>query len=296
MIRKLFLLTALTACITVQAHELGDTLVIRDAHKVTIVTNDSLQKIKVMGMEDNEDYVYENSIQLVDSNYVGEQRTTYHDLDALGFPVSKRDTTRHRRGVVVYGTMHWWLGFNAGISPDFSFSTFRSLEAAWNILQFEIEPYHNYRRTMRRYEFGLALQARNYRFDMPSMLKKDATGSVFFGDFPVGTEDRKSDVYIFSLTVPLQYSQRLGHRSPWRIKLGVLLNFNCYGTLRNSYTMGDYDYEETLHKIDYRPFTVDLMGIIRYKWLGFYGKYSPMSVFKKGRGPEFRSLSFGLYL
>ena len=164
MIRKLFLLTALTACITVQAHELGDTLVIRDAHKVTIVTNDSLQKIKVMGMEDNEDYVYENSIQLVDSNYVGEQRTTYHDLDALGFPVSKRDTTRHRRGVVVYGTMHWWLGFNAGISPDFSFSTFRSLEAAWNILQFEIEPYHNYRRTMRRYEFGLALQARNYRF------------------------------------------------------------------------------------------------------------------------------------
>ena len=72
MIRKLFLLTALTACITVQAHELGDTLVIRDAHKVTIVTNDSLQKIKVMGMVDNEDYVYENSIQLVDSNYVGE--------------------------------------------------------------------------------------------------------------------------------------------------------------------------------------------------------------------------------
>ena len=94
MIRKLFLLTALTACITVQAHELGDTLVIRDAHKVTIVTNDSLQKIKVMGMEDNEDYVYENSIQLVDSNYVGEQRTTYHDLDALGFPVSKRVVVR----------------------------------------------------------------------------------------------------------------------------------------------------------------------------------------------------------
>ena len=266
MIRKLFLLTALTACITVQAHELGDTLVIRDAHKVTIVTNDSLQKIKVMGMEDNEDYVYENSIQLVDSNYVGEQRTTYHDLDALGFPVSKRDTTRHRRGVVVYGTMHWWLGFNAGISPDFSFSTFRSLEAAWNILQFEIEPYHNYRRTMRRYEFGLALQA------------------------------RKTDVYVFSLSVPLLYSQRLGRHSPWRIKLGALLNFNCYGTLRNSYTMGDYDYEETVHKIDYRPFTVDLMGIIRYKWIGFYLKYSPMSVFKNGRGPEFRSLSFGLYL
>ena len=254
MIRKLFLLTALTACITVQAHELGDTLVIRDAHKVTIVTNDSLQKIKVMGMEDNEDYVYENSIQLVDSNYVGEQRTTYHDLDALGFPVSKRDTTRHRRGVVVY------------------------------------------RRTMRRYEFGLALQARNYRFDMPSMLKKDATGSVFFGDFPVGTEDHKTDVYVFSLSVPLLYSQRLGRHSPWRIKLGALLNFNCYGTLRNSYTMGDYDYEETVHKIDYRPFTVDLMGIIRYKWIGFYLKYSPMSVFKNGRGPEFRSLSFGLYL
>ena len=294
MMRKLLLLTVLTVCMTVQAYELGDTLVIKDARKVTIVTNDSLQKIKVVGMKDNEDYVYENSIQLVDSNYVGEQRTTYRDLDALGFPVSKRDTTNHRHGIFVEGVMHFWLGFNAGISPDCSFSTFRSVEAAWNILQFEIEP--SYRRIMRRYEFGLALQARNYRFDTPGMLMKDAAGNVFLGDFPVGTEDRKSDVYIFSLTVPLQYSQRLGHRSPWRIKLGVLLNFNCYGTLRNSYTMGDYDYEETLHKIDYRPFTVDLMGIIRYKWLGFYVKYSPMSVFKKGRGPEFRSLSFGLYL
>ena len=37
------------------------------------------------------------------------------------------------------------------------------------------------------------------------------------------------------------------------------------------------------------------MGIIRYRWIGAYVKYSPMPVFKTDCGPKFHSLSFGLY-
>lgn len=294
--KKLLLLAALAAQTAAYATETGDTLVIKDAHKVTIVTGDSLQKIKVQGMKTNPDYVYENSIQLVDSNYVEEQYTTYRDLDAVGNVFNHHDNPARRRGVTVYGTMHWAMGFIAGISPDLSFSTFKSLEGTWNILQLEVEPYSAGQRALQRYEVGLALNYRLYRFDTDRMLTKDGAGNVALGNFPDGTGARKSYANILSLSVPVFFTQRLGRKSRYRLTLGPVINFNVYGTLTNDYSVGDYDYEETVHHIGYRPVTVDLMGIIRYKWLGLYVKYSPMSVFKSGRGPELRSLSFGLYL
>lgn len=293
--KKLLLLATLMVPMTIYATETGDTLVIKDAHKVTIVTNDSLQKIKVTGQGGNEDYVYENSIQLVDSNYVDEQYTTYRVLDAIGFPISHRDTTIHRRGVIVSGTMHWALGFNAGISPDANFSTFKSLEATWNILNIEVEPYRRGRKALQRYEIGLALNYRNYRFDTNHMLAKDGASKVVYGDIPMGVEDLKTNVNIFSLSVPIMFTQRLGHKSRYRLTVGPVVNFNVWGTITNDYTIGDYDYEETIHGIGYRPITVDLMGIIRYRWIGAYIKYAPMDVLKSGRGLKFHSLSFGLY-
>ena len=81
----------------------------------------------MVGRESEQEYVYENTIQLVDSNYVYEQRTRYRELDAMRFPMSKPDTASQKRGIIVYGTMHWWLGFNAGLGSDYRISPFQSL-------------------------------------------------------------------------------------------------------------------------------------------------------------------------
>ena len=48
----------------------NDTVVIHNPKKVTIVTGDSLQKIVVTGKEGDDKFTYQNTIQLVDSNYV----------------------------------------------------------------------------------------------------------------------------------------------------------------------------------------------------------------------------------
>ena len=47
--------------------------------------------------------------------------------------------------------------------------------------------------------------------------------------------------------------------------------------------------------IGQRPVTVDILGVFNIYGVGVFCKYSPMSVFKSDRGPEFRSLTFGLY-
>ena len=46
-----------------------DTLVINYPKKVTIISGDSLQHVVVKGKQGDDDFVYQNTIRLVDANY-----------------------------------------------------------------------------------------------------------------------------------------------------------------------------------------------------------------------------------
>ena len=73
----------------------NDTLVVNRPQRVTVVTNDSLQKIIIHGRENDDDFVYRNSIELVDSNYVS-QTTIDRERWAMipKVPVTKNDSCK----------------------------------------------------------------------------------------------------------------------------------------------------------------------------------------------------------
>ena len=75
--KKLFfmMLLAISATANAANNADNDTLTILKPQKVRIITGDSIQKIKVYGRENDSQYRYENTIQLVDTNYV-----TYDEL------------------------------------------------------------------------------------------------------------------------------------------------------------------------------------------------------------------------
>ena len=80
------------------------------------------------------------------------------------------------------------------------------------------------------------------------------------------------------------------------ISLGAQLNWYCYGRVNNKYEIGDHEYDINIKDIGYNPVTVDILGIIHVaEGFGIYCKYSPMNVMKSGRGPEYKSISVGLY-
>ena len=56
------MMALLVTGIVAYANEKNDTTVIENAKKVTIITSDTLQTIKVKGKEGNSNYYYENSI------------------------------------------------------------------------------------------------------------------------------------------------------------------------------------------------------------------------------------------
>ena len=289
--RKTMLCMALLTAAVAHATVDNDTTIISNARQVIVVTNDSLQQVKILGKGSDEHYVYENTIQLVDTNFVSEQRS-YHDLRAIGMELSRNGCEKKHSN---YLSLNLGLGVSAPTNvPDgMTVKPFRSWEAmVW--MMYNHTPFKG----LNTFSTGLGFTARYYGLDSKQMLMKNGP-TLDLGTFPAGSYHRKSRIYVGSLSVPFFYTHDFGKKSHLNLTLGPVVNFNIIGSLKNSYKTSDdfYDYttEAKATGIGYRPITVDLMGVLHYYGLGMYMKYSPMSVLKDGRGPQFHALSFGLF-
>ncbi len=158
-------------------------------------------------------------------------------------------------------------------------------------LRYEYTP----KKALQSYSVGLWAKWSRYALDKKSFTKLD-NGVVALGDFPDQASSTGSSINIFSLSVPFFFTQKFGHKCDWSLTLGPVVNFNLRGRVNNQYEIGDNDFDINTKGIEYRPITVDLMGMITYKKVSIFCKYSPMTVFKKDMGPEFHALSLGVFL
>ena len=194
-------------------------------------------------------------------------------------------------------TMHFAVGVDIPVSTDgLDFAPFRSWDINFTVVQYDWTP-KNSKTTL---SAGLGLNWRNYTlsghdkmFDKLSInTSNDEVVTVH--NRPGEYSELSSRVHTVGLSMPLLVKQRFGKH--FAISLGAQLNWNYYARLNNEYEIGDHEIEDLTKKIGQRPITVDILGIVHVaKGLGVYCKYSPMSVFKKDKGPDFKSLSVGFY-
>lgn len=194
---------------------------------------------------------------------------------------------------------HVQLGVNVPTdTPEgVDFAPFRSWELGLTLLQYDYTP-KNWNTT---FSAGLGFGWRAYTLKgHDKAFVKDSnflTGANYVDVVPGSVyghvDDLSSNVHITSLSMPLLVNQRFSKN--FAISLGAQLNCNIWGRLHTSYELGDEDVDIYTKNLRYRPFTVDVLGIVHVWELGLYCKYSPMSVFKKDKGPEFKSFAFGIY-
>ena len=188
--------------------------------------------------------------------------------------------------------MHFAAGVNipTGAPAGVDFAPFRSWDLNWTIAQYEYTP----KGASQTYSVGIGLGWRNYTLsDRDKMFEKvgDVTGIV-----PVQkTDGRTSRVHIMNVNIPVLFRQKIG--GDFAVSVGAQININAYGRLTNKFEddATDRDFDVKTKKIGQRPLTVDVLGMVHFKDWALYCKYSPMDVFKKDRGPEFKSISFGVY-
>lgn len=133
---------------------------------------------------------------------------------------------------------------------------------------------------MRRY-----LAQTGYRFDRVS------NNVVIIG--AEGIDVRKSRLDSWAFHLPIMVTQKV--YQDLQVSVGAWINFNTYVHGETQYYRGDVRYTEKYKGFNQRFCTVDPVLAVGLKnGIAFYSRFSPMSLFTDGHGPECKSASIGL--
>ena len=273
----------------------NDTLVINNPHKVTVISGDSLQRVIVNGKQGDDDFVYQNTIRLVDANYESNTSISRDHWDLIpSVKLGKKNDNPHHFDSRHYDvlTAHIGVGFTCPTEVDerISFSTFKSWEIFATVLQWD----HFFdRRSRNCLSLGFGIDWKNYRMTDDQLFTKNTDGNVTVERYPLEFEPKSSRIKVFALTGTLRFEHDFG--SGFAIGIGPVVNFNTYASIKTRYKFLGDKATRMEKNIRQRPITIDWMVNMRIADLPVYVKYSNDDVLKDG-GVKFRSLSFGLYL
>ena len=287
--KSLFLLSVLSVSVSAWA-EMNpcDTIVVRKPNVVTVVTNDSLQAIKVEGKEGNPKFTYQSKIELTDSNYVSESGINSNDLSfRFGMPRHKADVNKKGNCVV---TTNIFVGFLSapGLPRPAEVQAGKSAELLFMPMNFNYSPWKAGKHT---FSLGLGLDWRMVGLTRANKFLK-TNGELTFGNYADGVRPKESILTVFSLSFPLMYNY-YSHGCGWSV--GPVFNFNTYSSIVSKWKDDGRDVKEKMKNVYVRPFTVDMMVSVRTEWIGLYLKYSPANMIKADHGMKFHMLSFGFW-
>ncbi len=147
-----------------------------------------------------------------------------------------------------------------------------------------------------RIYLGLGFDWRNFKATADGKwLEPTASGGIDWGNAPEDGNVRNSNLKIFSLQLPLMYEWRVP-KTRLKLKLGPILNFNTYASLKGTYDDAAGNRCEYFRKdFDRNKVTVDLFGCISYhNAIGIYVRYSPMKMLPSTSPINFTPLTVGV--
>lgn len=289
--KRILFLTLMAAATNAFAAE-NDTLVIEKPQRVTIITGDSLQSIRVKGKEGDNSFDYQNTIQLIDSNYVNTETYNKSLWDLMPFG-KKKDC--EKRGNMQFALIaSFSVGFTTavGAADGVSIPVGPSWEFMWDIAQIQIRPWKE-----RNHYFytGFGLDWRNYRMTDQNRFVEQPDGQIVTTPYPQGSNPDFSRIKVLSLTVPFTYGFFPFKQGLFRgFEIGPVLNFNVYSSIKTRYRIDGEKQKDITKGLHRNPVTVDLMVKLQMKYFNIYAKYSPCNVLDTAYGPKFRSVSFGV--
>ena len=282
--KKLFIILALAGSLSASAAtEDVDTVVIKNAREVTIITGDSVQKITVRGREGQPGYVYRSAIEY-NSDSFSRTRSVYQSPKVSLH--GRKDSTN------VEGTAHLAFGVNIPMDAheNVDISPFRSWEIWFIPLQTD---FYLSRAHKDFISLGLGFDWRNYRMKNETCFMLVGDEVVGLGTYPQGSKPKFSRVKTFSINVPLLYSHKFDR--DWGIGLGGVFNWNTYASIKTEFKQDGGTHKFVDKKIGQRKFTVDAMAVLYNPLFDLYVKYSPQDVLKEP-GVNFSALTVGIYL
>jgi hypothetical protein len=141
------------------------------------------------------------------------------------------------------------------------------------------------------FNIGLGIFDKYFRIENYARVSSDF-GVVSILPVGEGVNEAKSHLNLFGFQVPVMLRQKIQNVA---ISVGGVVNLNTYMTGSYSYEVDNIKTKETYHSLHQKPVTIDLKAAVSF-WdmIGVYVRYSPMSMFRDGYGPKFKTLYAGV--
>ncbi len=146
------------------------------------------------------------------------------------------------------------------------------------------------------FTIGIGFNWRNYKITTPDyrFAVTPVKGLEMVPYLP-DENPKYSRLKIFSLQLPILYRLHISGTS-LGLKVGPILNFNTYGSVKTIYQPAEGKRIEDFNKdINQRRFTLDFFGSLSLnKTIGVYVRYSPMTVMDAPGSFNFRPFTIGI--
>lgn len=263
-----------------------DTVQVNRPGRVTIITSEREQSIEIEGSAENPAYHFSRTTAL-DAGASSVTREKLANVD-FNFPF-KRKRQAHDRFEV--GGIAFGLSTALGAPSRLNVNMGASFEiVADHLLNYVYYPWGN----GHSFQLGAGVAWRNFRMNGRNrFIKQDE--NIVLGGYPEGADIQFSRIKLFSWTIPLMWGYDFNEDVC--LKLGPVIYFNTYASLKTKYKEADGTEQEAFDKnIHPNPVTIHLQGQLSWKALGVYVKYSPCHVLNTDFSPEFQAFSAGLSL
>lgn len=283
---KKVVIAVLSLLAVFEGYAQADTVQVNRPESVTIITGEQEQSIEIKGNAENPDYHFSRTTALeAGASSVTKERLANVDFN---FPFKKK---RHSRDRFEVGGIA--LGLSTALSAPERLNV--NMGASFEILADHLLNWVYYpQNNGHSLQIGAGIAWRNFRMNGRNRFIKQ-NENVVLGGYPEGADIQFSRIKLFSWTIPLMYGYDFN--KDVSLKLGPVIYFNTYASLKTKYTEADGTKQEAFDKnIHPNPVTIHLQGQLTWKAIGVYVKYSPCHVLNTDFGPEFQAFSAGLSL
>lgn len=259
----------------------SDSLVIRNAKKVDVKRSENGDiQLNVYGKEGDESFRYTYK-----ASQVEQVDTADFDLDFF-----KKEEKKLYKDLGNTPKTRWSFGgLHAGILESEGFGL--GIEAGvHNLLCFNYAPI----KFGPQFRSGIGLSSKLWFGKRDTFYDKDENNHIMQQHQTTvkGMYSSRSTMQTASLQLCQDIYQPIGRR--WFIGAGAIVNWNFSMNLVNRYKLDGKEITETLHNLNYKPFTVDWKFFVGTRNFEYYIMCMPDNMFKNGKGPKTSEIAMGI--
>ncbi|MBO7610509.1 MAG: hypothetical protein J6S96_09965 [Muribaculaceae bacterium] len=271
-------------CFALEASSSDTVKVINNPGQVVITQNDEGVMLKVNGNETDTAYCYEYRVTPRSKWRLNTMQLEGSEVE-FRHPFSKCDSINKKTHFIVFmsDVYFGWGGHSVDV-PDRN--VVKKSMSEIGVLNF-IALGYQFNKSRYRVSFGMGFNWHRYGLKTPYFWLRDNDGTLGYAEMTEPFDKHYSTLVVRSMQFPLMFNQELGKHC--NVAIGGILNWNCYASFVNSYSIDKSDYNVSTRGLNQRKISFDGIAMLSWGGLGAYFRYAPQSVFKTGYGPEMKN-------